>query len=352
MQDTFLLYGANGYTGKLIIQAALEKGLKPVIAGRNAEQIRTLATNYGLYYRVFDLSDEQLIIEAIKEYPLVLHAAGPFKFTAEPMMRACIKAGVHYLDITGEITVFELGKKMNEIAKQENVMIMSGVGFDVVPTDSLALFLAKKLPSATHLQLAFATLGGFLSHGTAATMNEGMGDGGVVRLNGKLVKKPLGHKSMTVDFGIKKIFVMTIPWGDISTAYTTTGIPNIETFTRASTKTVSLLKWQWLFNWILKLPFVKKYQLKKIKSKPEGPDKATREKATTLVWGKVWDDKGVSYSATLSGPEGYALTAMSSVLIVEKVLKGNVKPGYQTPAGCYGEDLVMEIPGVTRKVSE
>ncbi|MBX9734575.1 MAG: hypothetical protein K2X37_10990, partial [Chitinophagaceae bacterium] len=105
-------------------------------------------------------------------------------------------------------------------------------------------------------------------------------------------------------------------------------------------------------NWILKLPIVKKYQLKKIKSKPEGPDKATREKATTLVWGKVWDDKGVSYSATLSGPEGYALTAMSSVLIVEKVLKGNVKPGYQTPAGCYGEDLVMEIPGVTRKVSE
>lgn len=211
MQDSFLLYGANGYTGKLIIQAALEKGLKPVIAGRNEEQIRSLARDYNLQYTVFDLSNEQLIMEAIKGFPLVLHAAGPFKFTAKPMIKACIKAGVHYLDITGEISVFEYGKKMNEAAKQANMMIMSGVGFDVVPTDCLALFLAKNLPGATHLQLAFATLGGFLSHGTAATMNEGLGEGGVVRINGNLVKKPLGHKSMTVDFGIKKILVMTIP---------------------------------------------------------------------------------------------------------------------------------------------
>jgi len=351
MQDSFLLYGANGYTGKLIIQAALEKGLKPVIAGRNEEQIRALASDYNLQYTVFDLSNEQLIMEAIKGFPLVLHAAGPFKFTAKPMIKACIKAGVHYLDITGEISVFEYGKKMNEAAKQANMMIMSGVGFDVVPTDCLALFLAKNLPGATHLQLAFATSGGFLSHGTAATMNEGLGEGGVVRINGNLVKKPLGHKSMTVDFGIKKILVMTIPWGDISTAYTTTGIPNIETYTRASSKTVGLLKWQWLFNWVLKLSFIKKYQLRKIKSKPEGPDKDTREKATTLVWGKVWDEKGGTYTATLSCPEGYALTAISSVLIAEKVLKGNFKPGYQTPAGCYGEDLVLEIPGVIRKVS-
>lgn len=351
MQDSFLLYGANGYTGKLIIQAALEKGLKPVIAGRNEEQIRALASDYNLQYTVFDLSNEQLIMEAIKDFPLVLHAAGPFKFTAKPMIKACIKTGVHYLDITGEISVFEYGKKMNEAAKQANMMIMSGVGFDVVPTDCLALFLAKNLPGATHLQLAFATLGGFLSHGTAATMNEGLGEGGVVRINGNLVKKPLGHKSMTVDFGIKKILVMTIPWGDISTAYTTTGIPNIETYTRASSKTVGLLKWQWLFNWVLKLSFIKKYQLRKIKSKPEGPDKDTREKATTLVWGKVWDEKGGTYTATLSCPEGYALTAISSVLIAEKVLKGNFKPGYQTPAGCYGEDLVLEIPGVIRKVS-
>jgi short subunit dehydrogenase-like uncharacterized protein len=351
MQDSFLLYGANGYTGKLIIQAALEKGLKPVIAGRNEEQIRALASDYNLQYAVFDLSNEQLIMEAIKDFPLVLHAAGPFKFTAKPMIKACIKTGVHYLDITGEISVFEYGKKMNEAAKQANMMIMSGVGFDVVPTDCLALFLAKNLPGATHLQLAFATLGGFLSHGTAATMNEGLGEGGVVRINGNLVKKPLGHKSMTVDFGIKKILVMTIPWGDISTAYTTTGIPNIETYTRASSKTVGLLKWQWLFNWVLKLSFIKKYQLRKIKSKPEGPDKDTREKATTLVWGKVWDEKGGTYTATLSCPEGYALTAISSVLIAEKVLKGNFKPGYQTPAGCYGEDLVLEIPGVIRKVS-
>lgn len=351
MQNKFLLYGANGYTGRLIASMASQFNLIPVLAGRNSTALKEMASALSLEFVVVDLDDATALESTLKNFPLVLHAAGPFKFTAQKMAKACLATGVHYLDITGEIAVFELLKKMDGIAKEKGIMIMPGVGFDVVPTDCMAKFLHEKMPNATHLKLAFATIGGKLSHGTATTMAEGMGEGGAIRENGKITRKPLGHKGFWVDFGVKKMFVMTIPWGDISTAFTTTGIPNIETYTGASPKTFSMLKWQNWFNWMLQLSFVRNYYKRKIKKMPAGPDDAMRAKAKSLVWGEVTNDQNEKMSATIQGPEGYTLTAISSLIITQKVLSGNYKTGYQTPAACYGADLVLEIDGVTRSIN-
>ena len=143
---------------------------------------------------------------------------------------------------------------------------------------------------------------------------------------------------------------MCIPWGDVSTAFTTTGIPNIEAYTGSSPKTFSLLKWQGLYNWLLRTSIVRKYTKKKIKQKPAGPSDAMRVKAMSLVWGEVTNAAGQKASARLQAPEGYTLTAMSSLLITQKVLQGNYKTGYQTPAGAYGADLILEIAGVKREL--
>lgn len=348
--NRFLLYGANGYTGQLIAKMASAYGLTPILAGRNETALKAMAAELNFPYKVIDLSDKISLEAALQEVDVVLHAAGPFNHTAKKMIEACLASNTHYLDITGEITVFERAKKYDYKAKEAGIMIMPGVGFDVVPTDCTALYLKDQLPDATHLKLAFAMLGGKLSHGTATTMAENLGEGGVVRENGVLTKKPLGHKGFWIDFGIKKIFVMCIPWGDTSTAYTTTGIPNIETYTNASPKTFSLLKWQFLFNWLLRTSFVRKQAKKKIKQKPAGPSDAIRAKAVSLVWGEVTNDNGDKKTVRLQCPEGYTLTAISSLLITKKVLEGNFKTGYQTPAGAYGADLILEIPGVTREM--
>ncbi|MEO0065008.1 MAG: hypothetical protein RI983_334 [Bacteroidota bacterium] len=350
MQNQFLLYGANGYTGRLIAGMAKEYGLEPVLSGRNAAALQAMGAELGLNYQAIDLSDKETLVEALRSFPLVLHAAGPFAHTAKPMVEACLEADTHYIDITGEIAVFEMLKRMDGLARAKNIMVMPGVGFDVVPTDCMALFLKKQMPDALNLKLAFASIGGRLSHGTATTMAEGMGEGSAVRLNGKITRVPLGHKGMWVDFGLKKLFVMTIPWGDISTAFTTTGIPNIETYTGASPKTFNLLKWQKTFNWILKLSVVRNYYKKKIKQQPAGPSEEMRAKAKSLVWGEVENASGQKCAAVMDGPEGYTLTAISSLLITKEILSGNFKPGYQTPAACFGEDLVMEIPGVKRRL--
>lgn len=347
--NNFLLYGANGYTGQLIAKMAAGYGLHPILAGRNEASLQPLAASLNLPYKVIDLADTDSLHKVLNEVSVVLHAAGPFQFTSKTMIEACLATQTHYLDITGEIGVFEKAKGYDAKAKEAGIMLMPGVGFDVVPTDCTALYLKNQLPDATHLKLAFAMVGGKLSHGTAATMAEGLGEGGAVRENGKITKKPLGHKGLWVDFGVKKLFVMCIPWGDISTAFTTTGIPNIETYTGTSLKTFSMLKWQGLYNWLLRTSFVRNYTKRKIKQKPAGPSDEMRAKAISLVWGEAMNDAGQKATVRLQCPEGYTLTAYSSLLITQKVLQGNFRTGYQTPAGAYGADLVMELPGVKRE---
>lgn len=348
--STFLLYGANGYTGKLIARLASEYGLKPILAGRRTEALEPLAKALNTTFVVVDLADTAKLESVLQEFPVVLHAAGPFNKTARQMIEACLKTNTHYMDITGEIGVFEMAKTYRDAAVKAGIMLMPGAGFDVVPTDCIALFLKNKLPDATSLKLAFASPGGSLSHGTALTMAESMGEKSAVRKDGKIVAVPLGHKGMWVDFGLTKLFVMTIPWGDISTAYTSTGIPDIETYTGASPKTFKQLKYQFLYNWLLRTPFMRKRAIKKINHKPAGPSDEKRATGKSLVWGEVKNEAGQTARARLTGPDGYTLTAHTSLIIAKKILEGNYKPGYQTPAGCYGADLVLEVPGVNREV--
>lgn len=344
MQDKFLLYGANGYTGKLIAKLAATYNLQPILAGRTESNIKPLGDELQLLYRIINLDDKAALEKALQEVKLVLHAAGPYVFTAKQMIEACLETGVHYIDINGDISVFEMLKKYDAAAKEKNMMVMPGVGFDVVPTDCIALKLKNKMPDATHLKLAFASVGGGLSHGTAITMAGKIGEGGAVRENGKIVRKPLGQKGMYVYFGKKKLFVMTIPWGDISTAFTTTGIPNIEAYTGMAPKVYRVLKFQWVFNWLLRTDFIRTIIKKKIKARPAGPSDEQRKNSSSLVWGEVSSANGNKLNACISCSDGYTLTAHSSLIIAKKILEGNFKPGYQTPAGCYGENLLMEIP--------
>jgi short subunit dehydrogenase-like uncharacterized protein len=347
--STFLLYGANGYTGRLITRMSSEYGLKPILAGRNEAALREMSAEHGFDYRAFDLSDTKRLEDVLREVPVVLHAAGPFIHTAKPMIEACLRTHVHYTDITGEIAVFETAKRYDAKAREAGIMVMPGIGFDVVPTDSLALYLKNRLPDATHLKLAFASLGGRYSRGTALTMSMGAGEKSAARRDGRIVGVPLGEKGMWVDFGEKRIFVMSIPWGDVSTAYATTGIPNIETYTGASPKTYNMLKYQTFYNWVLRTPFMRARMERKIRSGPAGPTDEQRAKSKSLVWGEVSNASGETRRARLRGPEGYTLTAMSSLLITSKILGKDFKTGFQTPAGCYGADLVMEIPGTFRE---
>lgn len=341
----YILYGATGYTAQLIIKESLAKGLKPTLAARNSEKLQKLAKEYQLDYLCFSLDNTEEVAQQLKSFDVCINAAGPFSQTAKTMIEGCLLSSCHYLDITGEIGVFELAKSYDQQAKQKKLMIMPGVGFDVVPSDCLANYLKAKMPSAQNLELAFTSIGGALSHGTASTMLENLGEGSAARVNGKIVKVPLGHLSKKIDFGEVKHWTMTIPWGDISTAYSSTKIPNIVVYTGVPKSTIQMMKFQSLYNPILKTNFVKSLLQKWVDKNLYGPSSKKNASGKSLLWGEVTDAKGSKVSALLKCKEGYLLTALCSVNICLKVLNNNFQEGYQTPASAYGYSLILEIEG-------
>jgi short subunit dehydrogenase-like uncharacterized protein len=346
MTGRFLIYGANGYTGELITRFAAERGMKPILAGRNAIAIEELAKKHHFDYRVFSLDETARLDTAVQEVDMVLHCAGPFSITSRPMVEACLRNKKHYTDITGEISVFESMAALDDKAKASEVMIMPGVGFDVVPTDCLALHLKGRLPTATHLSLAFYGMGR-ISHGTQATMTMNVGRGGAIRKDGKITPVPAAWKSREIDFGEVKKNAVTIPWGDVATAYYSTGIPNIEVFTVLPKQNLKVLKLSRYIGWLLATKPVQDYLQKQIP--PGGPSDEERAKGKTLLWGVARDLNGNRAEARMQGPEGYTITALAALNIAQKILDGNFQSGYQTPAKAYGADLVLEIEGVHRQ---
>ena len=347
-QNLFLLYGANGYTGQLVARHAREYGLNPILAGRNRQALKLLSEQLHLPYEVVDLDDKQALELVLKQVKVVLHAAGPFHSTAAQMVKACLQTGTHYVDINGDISVFEMIKEFDQLARNAGIMLLPGAGFDVVPTDCTALLLKQKLPDANSLKLAFATHGGGLSHGTASTMVNKLGEGGNIRKDGRIIKVPLGQKGFWVDFGEKKFVVMSIPWGDVSTAYFTTGIGNIETYAGVSPAVYWMLKLQPLFNWILRTDAVRSFVKRKIDARSAGPTDEMRRNAFSYVWGQASNARGQKETVRMRTPDGYTLTMHSALMIIKKILHEDFKPGYQTPASAYGADLVFEIPGVEK----
>jgi short subunit dehydrogenase-like uncharacterized protein len=343
---SFLIYGANGYTGLLIVELAVKNGLKPTIAGRTLAKIKPIADKFGLKYSVFDLDNQEELVGQLAKFPLVLNCAGPFSRTAKAMVEACLIAKTHYLDITGEIEVFEMVKTYHQQALESKIVLMPGVGFDVVPTDCMAKFLHTNLPDATHLELAFTSLGSTVSHGTVTTMIESLGKTGAVRENGVITPKPAGFKGKGINFGKTTQFTMTIPWGDVSTAHHTTGIPNIETYVGVPKSAYFFMKFQFLFNPILRSNFVKNHLQKYVDSKVTGPTESQQQKGKSLIYGKVTNASGKIVEARLETPEGYKLTAEASLLITQKVLASKGISGYQTPAGMFGHDLISEVGGI------
>lgn len=343
--SNFLIYGANGYTGELITRYAVERGLKPILAGRNSAAIEALAAEHQLEYRAFSLDETSRLDAALEEVDAVLHCAGPFSITSKPMVEACLRTRTHYTDITGEIEVFEACAQMDARASEAGVMLMPGVGFDVVPSDCLALHLKDRLPTATHLTLAFRNVGR-LSHGTKSTMLMNIGRGGAVRVGGKITSVPAGWKTRKIDLGEGEEATVTIPWGDIATAFHSTGIPNIEVYTAVPPSQLRLLKLSRHIGWLLSKKFLQKYLQKNVPS--GGPSDEQRARGKTLMWGEACDADGNRVEARQQCPEAYTLTAITSLNIIEKILDGDFTAGYQTPAKAYGPDLILEINGVSR----
>jgi short subunit dehydrogenase-like uncharacterized protein len=344
-----MIYGANGYTGRLIAREAAKRNMQPMLAGRNREQVVALSQELNLPYRVFGLSDQAEIVRNLSGISVVLHCAGPFSQTSAPMLQACLAAKAHYLDITGEIDVFEACHRADPQAKHQGIVVLPGAGFDVVPTDCVSALLKRKMPNAQFLVIAFEA-GGGPSPGTAKTSVEGLASGCRARVDGHLKRVPLGWKDRTFTRDGKQRTAMTIPWGDLYTAFVSTGIRNIETYMVVSPKTIANARRMRMFQPFLKMGVVQNYLKRKIERSNRGPSDERRRDNGCYVWGEVTDGSGNHAKLSIAGPNGYDLTVTASLGIAEHLLHPTapISGGYFTPSQLMGAEYVLGLPGIRR----
>jgi len=278
----------------------------------------------------------------------IMNCAGPYSQTFKAISSACLRNHVHYLDITGEIDVFEAAAKLSDKAKEAKIMILPGTGLDVVPSDCLAMRLKKQLPTATELSLAFGPItkgGSAPSRGTLRTMIESLGKPFWVRRDGEIKESKYLQKTFLfpgeAEGTLKTKTGAHIPWGDVSTAYHSTQIPNITVY--APMPVVG--RWGLWFYSFRPVRFVAGLASPLLNYLvPEGgPSAKVRESTRMGFWGQVVDKQGQKAEAVLRTPEGYKLTALTSVHILSRVLKGDAPTGFQTPSMAYGADLITEV---------
>lgn len=344
----FFLYGATGYVGRATAALAVERGMRPVLGGRS-DSVRVVAEELGLESFVVEANDGHGLDAVLGDVPVVLNCAGPFVHTYASFFDACLRTGTHYLDITGESVVYRAAADLDAAAREADVMLLPGAGFDVVPTDCLAAHVAGRLPSATHLSIAFAQEGpAKLPPGTVNTALE-MGASSsskLHRVDGRVVEAS-ERKRRHVDFGYGDVEVVLRTWGDIYLAEKSTGIRNVDDYLvmpPALERQSDLLD---SLSWLLRFRFVRDLLRTQI---PSGATREEREATRTHVWAEVTDPDGNHAASLLHGPEaGLDWTASASLDAVARVLAGDAPPGHQTPSTAYGPDFVLETEGATRE---
>ncbi|MCZ7556612.1 MAG: saccharopine dehydrogenase NADP-binding domain-containing protein [Bacteroidia bacterium] len=339
----WMLYGANGYTGTLIAEEAVRRGERPVLAGRNAKALEDLGARLGCEIRVCGLGDAAQLGDALSDISLVLHCAGPFTRTWEAMVHACLSTGTHYMDINGEIPVLEAQYPLHEQACARGITVLPGSGFDVVPTDCLAASLHKDMPDATHLRLAFA---GKIhqSPGTWKATLEAIPRGGMIRRDGELLHIPHADRIELLQFDHGSEWCMSIPWGDIASAYRSTGIPNIEVFGGTGRGAAYVMRAMRGVTHVMRGAMLRASEAV-IHSLVRGPSLRQRRNGRYHILGEVRNEAGNRIRKWMITPEGYTTTVLTALALTERILSGQVPHGVLTPSQAAGCGLLREIEG-------
>jgi short subunit dehydrogenase-like uncharacterized protein len=350
MAEPWMIYGATGYTGRLVVEEAVRRGHAPVLAGRDGARLAQLAGPLGLEHRAVSLNDPPRLARALAGIRVVLNAAGPFAATAAPLAAACLAAPAHYLDLAGEIEVFAALRRLDGEARRRGVLLLPGAGFVVVPSDCLAAHVARRLPTAHWLRLAISR-SPFLSRGSARTVVELIGGGAQVRKEGRMTRLPWSRLARRIDFGTgdgpRPSLVLS--WADVYTAYFTTGIANIEVCVEVSPWEEMAFQAGRFGSRLLGTAAWQRLLRAQVEMLPAGPSPAERARHRRVVLAVVGDALGRRAAARLETPDSYTLTATAAVAAVERTLGGLAPGGFQTPAAIYGADFVLGLPGVVRE---
>jgi short subunit dehydrogenase-like uncharacterized protein len=343
-----LIYGASGYTGRLIAARMLHSRNAPIVCGRTPDRVQALASELGVTARVSGIDQPHALDETLHDVDLLINAASPFALTAPALIESCLRTKTHYLDITGELPVFQKAFGYDASARKRGIMIMPGAGLGIVATDCLAKHVAELVPNAKYLRIALLRPGLF-SRGTLRSAL-GLANSRVcIRRNERLISLPAGQLQRAFDFGDGERESVAVSWPDVFTAWYSTGIRNIETYLEADFASRTLYQ--------LGAGIADTMQLKPVKvlieavtrALPEGPSEVRRNTEKCVIVAEAEDSWRQRRCVRLTTADGYSFTAEAAAAIAERILSGDFACGFQTPASVYGADFVLELEGTHRE---
>lgn len=345
---TWLLYGATGFTGRLVAEEAVKRGHRPVLGGRSADKLRLLAEACGLDYVVCHLGEAERLAEIVGGFELVCNLAGPYVHTFESIVRACLEGSASYIDVTGEISVLQAMRAYEREAEEKGVALIPAAGFIATPTDCCARYAAEHLSNPIRLETAVASAAK-VSPGTAKTILQMLPNGIMVRRKGELVRRPFGRGARRVAFLDRDRPVVPAPLADLVTGYRTTGIADITTYVSVPDGITPLVAALGpVAEKLLALPALQQFLRALVDRFVAGPDADHRRTARSYTWVRAVDETGTEAEVWLETAESYQFTAHAVVRAAERILTDHPK-GLLTSAQAFGSDFVMDIPGTVRR---
>jgi short subunit dehydrogenase-like uncharacterized protein len=318
-----MIYGATGYTGRMAAEHANAAGTPVVLAGRSEATLAKLASELGVEYRVFGLDDAAAIDTGLAGISVLLNCAGPFMRTADALIKAAIRNGVHYLDTAAELDSYRLAELLDGEAMAAGVMLMPGGGGSVAMLGSLAGHGTERVANPRKIRIVLHVAGG-LSRGSAISATENLTVETFKRMNGVLT--PAEADIQPFDFGRRLVDCFRVTLPDLITIWRATGVPDIETFVHVTGDgfpqgDLSLL--------------------------PDGPSEEERLVNRYQALVEVTDDQGQVVRSLLDTVNGYTFTAMAAAEAGRRILAGEARPGFQTPARLFGNGFAQTIADTT-----
>ncbi|HEX2691080.1 MAG TPA: saccharopine dehydrogenase NADP-binding domain-containing protein [Kofleriaceae bacterium] len=336
-----MIYGAAGYTARLIVHELARRGTPSVIAGRDEAALRAAAIPGEI--RTFGLADPSEIAAGLEGVTVLVNATGRYSTTALPLVRGCLARGIHYLDLAGEVPEHALLLGLADEARAAGVMLLPGVGFGVVPTELAAVEAAQRLGARpARLEIAYETVGG-ASRGTLETVLRQIHQAGVQRRGGELVAVRPGARRARLAFGAgHTALAITNPWrADLVSAFVSVGSPDIETLASFPATARFLMAWpRFTSSWL-----GRRLVERTIAGAPAGPSEAERAAGRTRVLVHAVDGAR-RVAVALHGPEAYDFTARTAAAIAARVLAGAAVPGFATPSMVLPWPQLLALEGV------
>lgn len=324
--NKLMIYGAAGYTGRMATANARAAGVDLVLAGRpqNKEKMAALAAEMDAEYRLFAVDDGPAREEALSGIAVLLNCAGPFMRTAEPLMQACMATGTHYLDIAAELDSYRLAERYDQAAQAAGVMLLPGSGGSVAMLGCLARHAARRVANPRKLSIALHVAGGF-SRGSAISASENVITETLRMVDGQLVSRT-ADELREFDFGDGPATAFPVTLPELITIWRATDIPNIETYVHVTDGA---------------------FPDGDLAAMPDGPTLEQREANRYHAAVEVADEDGTIVRSILDTVNGYTFTTLAAAEAARRVVGGEIRAGFQTPAGLFGDGFAVTIADTT-----